>query len=77
MLNSENCTLAELARKLRVSRARVTQILRLLRLAPNVLQQIAELGDPLPTPIITERMLRPIVELSPDDQREWITIFAR
>lgn len=63
---------ADLARKLGVSRARVTQILRLLRLAPEVLESIADLGDPLPSPIITERRLRPVVNLSPEDQKRWI-----
>lgn len=72
MLNGKNATPAELARKLSVSRARVTQILRLLRLAPDVLQQIADLGDPLPSPVITERILRPVVNLSPEIQREWL-----
>ncbi len=77
MLNGENCAPADSARQLGVSRARVTQVLRLLRLAPDVFQQMAELGDPLPTPIITERILRPIVDLSPDDQREWMAMFTR
>ena len=76
-LQHEHDTPAELARKLRVSRARVTQILRLLRLAPDVLQQLAALRDPLPTPVITERLLRPIVDLSPDDQRAWLAIFRQ
>jgi transcriptional regulator with XRE-family HTH domain len=73
MLNRENCTPAELAHKLGVSRTRVTQILRLLRLAPDVLQKIAELGDPLPTPIITERTLRPVAGLNSAEQQRWIT----
>jgi hypothetical protein len=77
ILNRENYTPADLARKLRVSRARVTQILRLLRLVPDVLQQLAALRDPLPTPVITERLLRPLVDLSPDDQRAWMAIFRQ
>jgi hypothetical protein len=76
-LQHDHDTPAELARTLRVSRARVTQILRLLRLAPDVLQQLAALHDPLPTPVITERLLRPIVDLSPDDQRAWMAIFRQ
>jgi hypothetical protein len=63
---------AELARKLGVSRARVTQLFRLLRLTPEVLHQIVVLGDHLPAPIITERMLRSIVGLSPEEQRHWV-----
>ena len=76
-LQREHYTPTELARKLCISRARVTQILRLLRLAPDVLQQLAALHDPLPTPVITERILRPIVDLSPDDQRAWMAIFRQ
>lgn len=72
-MHHENWTPAELARRLGVSRARVTQVLRLTRLAPDVLRTIAELGDPLPTPIITERMLRPVVGLSSAEQLRWIT----
>jgi hypothetical protein len=59
ILDHENYTPADLARKFRVSRARVTQYLRLLRLTSDVLRLIGALGDPLPKPIITERMLRP------------------
>ncbi len=57
----EHADPADLARKLGVSRARGTQVLRLLNLAPEVLRVIAALGDPLP--IVTERRLRPIVHL--------------
>ncbi len=57
-----------LARELGVSRVRVTQVLRLLRLAPEVQEKIADLGDPLTSPIITERKLRPLVSLPRDEQ---------
>jgi hypothetical protein len=62
---------AELSRHIGVSRARVTQIL--LQLCPEVLNVITSLGDPLPSPIITERGLRPIVDLPPEEQSGWIT----
>jgi hypothetical protein len=51
--------------------------MRLLRLTPAVLQRITELGDPLPAPIITERMLRPVVALSSDDQKRRIESILR
>jgi len=54
---------AALARELGVSRVRVTQVFRLLRLAPEMLDRIADLGDPLTSPIVTERKFRPIVYL--------------
>ena len=66
---------AALARELGVSRARVTQVLRLLRLDPEVLDAIIALGDPLLSPIVTERRLRPIVGLPPKDQRRKISAF--
>jgi hypothetical protein len=46
-----------------VLRARVTQVLRLLDLAPETTEAIVALGDPLPGPIVSERMLRPLLEL--------------
>ena len=53
----------QLAASLGLSRARVTQMLRLLKLAPAAQTMILSLGDPLPVPIVTERMLRGIVGL--------------
>lgn|GEM_PF-5469834 len=52
-----------LARRLEGTRARVTQVLGLLDLAPQVVHAIAALGDPLPRPIVSERMLRPLLTL--------------
>lgn len=63
-----------MARELRVTRARVSQVLRFLRLSPEVLEGIAVLGDPLLRPIVTERKLRPIVELLPLEQERWVKI---
>ena len=59
---------ADLASNLKVSRARVTQMLQLLQLSPLVLQKITDLGDPLPTMIFTERKLRSILGLSETEQ---------
>ena len=52
-----------LARELGVSRVRVTQVLRLLRLAPEINEKVAGLGDPLTSSTMTERKLRPLVNL--------------
>ena len=49
---------ANLSRKMEVSRARVTQILNLLKLPSDVIEKVSALGDPLPKPIVTERNLR-------------------
>jgi hypothetical protein len=63
---------AEFARKRGISRARVTQVLRLLNLAPDVLKAIAALGDPLPSRVLTERTLRSMVHRSAEEQQKKI-----
>src|SRR5215470_15552641 len=65
---------AALAHKLGFSRARVTKVLHLLSLTPEVQQQLMALGDPLSSPLITERKLRPVVYLSPEEQQCWASI---
>jgi hypothetical protein len=70
--SGEHASQADLARTQRISRARVTQVLHLLNLAPDVLNTIAGLGDPLPSRIITERTLRSMVHRSADEQRKEI-----
>jgi hypothetical protein len=67
---------AALARQLVVSRARVTQVLGLLELAPEVVEAIAALGDPLPQPIISERLLRPLRKLSPAEQQRMLAVMV-
>jgi hypothetical protein len=49
---------ADLSRKVGVSRARVTQILNLLKLPEEIIEKVCAMGDPLPKPIITEHGLR-------------------
>ena len=61
---------AALARQLGVTRARVTQVLGLLDLAPEVVHAIAALGDPLPRPIVSERMLRALLTLPAGEQQQ-------
>jgi len=55
---------AELARLKDISRARVTQILNLLKLNSNIIQELEKLGDPLNAKIITERNLRDHVSIN-------------
>ena len=50
---------AELAKLKGVSRARVTQILNLLKLDSLIIQELEKLGDPLKSRIIIKRILRP------------------
>ena len=65
---------AALSRNLKVSRARVTQILNLLQLSPDVLAIISSLGGSLRSPIVTERRLRPLLELTADQQKAQVEI---
>jgi len=53
-----NLTRAELARKLGISRARVTQMLNLLRLPEELREEIEAMGDYWGRRLVTERMLR-------------------
>ena len=69
MLRARDCaSRADLARQLGVTRARVTQVLGLLDLAPEVIEVVAALGDPLQAPSVTERSLRPLLSLPADEQ---------
>ena len=61
---------SNLARKLGISRVRIHQILGLLKLDSLVVQELEKLGDPLRSKIITERMLRPYVNKSQQEQKE-------
>ena len=58
-----------LACKLGISRVRIHQILSLLKLDPLIIQELEKLGDPLKSKIITERMLRPYINKSIQEQR--------
>jgi len=66
-----------LARQLKVSRARVTQILNLLQLSPEVVEMISSLGDPLGSPIISERRLRPLLALNAEQQKTQVEIMLQ
>ncbi len=59
-----------------MSRARVTQMLQLLELTPEAVSVIAALGDPLPTPVVTERRLRSLLRRPPEDQLRAVQALA-
>ena len=65
---------ADLVRKLSISRVRITQILRLLKLDSLIIQELERFDDPLKSRIITERMLRPYVNKSFREQKELLSI---
>ena len=52
---------AELARIKGISRARVTQILNLLKLDKNIIDNLEQIGDPIDKKVISERELRKII----------------
>jgi len=60
---------AELARIKGISRARVTQILNLLKLDPLSIHELEKLGDPFKSNVISERMLRPYINKSFEEQK--------
>jgi hypothetical protein len=51
---------ADIARRERISRARVTQVMGMLRLAPEIRAKILTSPGTLHRRTVTERMLRPI-----------------
>ena len=56
---------AEIALREGITRARVTQVMGMLRLAPEIHEQILSIPDGVSRPPISERILRPI-EIMPD-----------
>ena len=55
---------AALARKLGISRARVTQIMNLLKLDKSIIDHLEQIGDSMDKKIISERELRKIIHQS-------------
>ena len=63
-------TQAAIARREGITRARVTQIMALLRLAPEIQEHILAMPDSVGRPAISERALRPIAAPeNPADQK--------
>jgi len=54
---------AAIARQEGITRARVTQVMGLLRLAPEIQEHVLSLPDMVRRPAISERALRPIAQL--------------
>jgi len=70
----EYLSLAALARHFGVSRARVTQVMNLLKLSPEVIEIIYALGDPISAHVITEKGLRSLLGLVAEQQMAQVTI---
>ncbi|MCK4807681.1 MAG: hypothetical protein KAT09_08540 [Candidatus Aegiribacteria sp.] len=58
MMEMEELSRADLAMKLGLSRARVTQMLNLLRLPEELIMEIEEIGDYWERQLVTERQFR-------------------
>ena len=52
---------AELVRIKSISRARITQILNLLKLDKSIIDNLEQIGDPMDKKVISERELRKII----------------
>ena len=57
-----------------ISRARVTQILKLLKLDSLILQELEKFGGLFKVKIITERILRPYVNKSQQEQTALLNV---
>ena len=62
-------TQADLAREMGVSRVRITQVMSLLRLAPEVQERLLGLGDQQTIRFFRERRLRPLAQIEDPAQQ--------
>ncbi|MFH1689379.1 MAG: hypothetical protein ABIE42_03975 [Candidatus Eisenbacteria bacterium] len=62
-------TQAEIARREGITRARVTQIMAMLRLAPEIQEHILAMPESVNRPPISERALRPIAHIEDPKQQ--------
>lgn len=54
---------SDLAQQIGVSRVTVNHYITLLKLVPQVIQTVEELGDPMPKRYISERKLRSLIKV--------------
>jgi hypothetical protein len=66
---------AAIARREGITRARVTQVMGMLRLAPEIQEHVLSLPDVVRRPAISERALRPIAQIA--DHGEQALLFER
>ena len=62
-------TQAEIARREGITRARVTQVMAMLRLAPEIREHILSMSKTTQQPAISERALRPIAQVEDPKQQ--------
>ena len=68
-------TQADLAREMGVSRVRITQVLSLLRLAPEIQEQLLRLTDQRAIRFFSENRLRPLTQI--DDSARQLEAFQK
>jgi len=68
---------SELSRKLGISRVRICQIISLLKLDSLIIKELEKFGDPLKSKIITERILRPYVNKSYQEQPDLLNFLKK
>ena len=66
---------ADLAREMGVSRVRITQVMNLLKLAPEVQEQLLRLEDEKAVRFFSERRLRPLIRF--EDQKRQVHEFQK
>ena len=66
----EAASQAEIARREGISEMRVSQVLRLLRLAPEIREYILSMPETVHRPAVTERALRPILRIAAPREQE-------
>ena len=74
LTNKEIKSKNELAKKIGLSRVRVTQIMNLLKLNPEIIQRIASF-EPATFNFLTERKLRPLTRIK--DKNTQIAVFKK
>jgi biotin operon repressor len=63
---------SDLARQIGVSRVTVNHFVTLLKLTPEVIEAVEQMGDPMPKRYVTERRLRSLVKLPSERQKTLI-----
>ena len=73
--SGEAPTQAAIARQEGITRARVTQVMGMLRLAPEIQEHVLSMPNMVRRPAISERALRPIAQTA--DHRQQVSLFER
>ena len=72
--SGEAASQAAIARREGITRARITQVMGMLRLASEIQQHILSMPDMVRRPALTERVLRPIVKI--EERNQQLAVFS-